>query len=264
MLSNSLGCYVRTQLAFWFYSAIVPPYDETGFGCHLCCSARPSHIVLSIRCFRFACRVVDMDVCANIAIAGLIIVGIIAVFGIIGNILTFVIFWKGNFKSSTSFLFLSLSLIDSAVLLTVFVYWSNVQGYPFRDYIGRLNYYLGTYLWVYMLPLKSMAEAATIWLTVLVAVNRYIIVCRPLRATQWCTLSKVKIQLAVVLVLVVLYNIPQIFMYRVGHFTVNNGTSYLARIELMGARLFPKFYYVYDNVSSVIMLVCLPLCILTF
>ena len=198
----------------------------------------------------------DNTVCTNIEIAGLFIVGIIAVVGIIGNILTFVIFWKGNFKSSTSFLFLSLALIDSAVLLTVFT--CCIVG------LVWLPHDLRVYLIVSVWPLRSMAETATIWLTVLIAVNRYIIVCRPLRATQWCTLSKVKIQLAVVLVLVVLYNIPRIVRYSVVHITRNNGTSYVARIELMGARSFPKFYYVYDTVLRIIVLVGLPLCILTF
>ena len=58
-------------------------------------------------------------------------------------------------------------------------------------------------------------KTATIWVTVLVAVNRYIIVCRPLRASQWCTISKVKIQLAVVLVLAVVSNIPRLIQYQV-------------------------------------------------
>ena len=104
-----------------------------------------------------------------------------------------------------------------------------------------------------------MAETATIWVTVLIAVNRYIIVCLPLRASQWCTLPKVKIQLTVVLVWAVIYNIPQICRYRVVH---NNGTSYVTRFE-MGPPSFPQFYYVYDIVLSFIVLVCLPMFILT-
>ena len=209
------------------------------------------------------CRVVAMDaltVCTKITIAYTFIVGILTVAGIIGNSLTFVVFWKGNFKSSTSFLFLSLSLIDSAVLLTAFA--CCIVRLDF--YIGWLPNELSVYLKVCVWPVSYMTESATIWLTVLVAVNRYIIVCRPFMASQWCTLSKVKIQLAVVLVLVVLYNIPQIVRNRVVHITVNNGTSYVAQLELMGPRSFPKFYNVYDRVLAVIVLVCLPLCILTF
>ena len=199
-------------------------------------------------------------VCSNIAIAGIFITGIIGIVGIIGNSLTFVVFWKGNFKSSTSFLFLSLSLIDSAVLLTVFASWIVFVD----DNFDWLPHELNIYLDVCAFPLLYMAEAATVWVTVLIAVNRYIIVCLPLRASQWCTLSKVKKQLVVVLVLVVLYNIPQIVRFRVVHTTRNNGTSHVTYIEVMGQKSFPQFYHVYVYILPIIALVSLPLCILTF
>ena len=198
-------------------------------------------------------------VCTNIAFAGIFIVGIIALVGIIANILTVVVFWKGNFKSSTCFLLSSLSLINSAVLLTVFTpYIARLC-----DFIGWLPHDLRAYLLVCTWPLCAMAETATICLTVLIAVNRYIIVCRPLRASRWCTLSKVKKQLAVVLVLAVMYTIPQFVRYRVVHITRNNGMSYEADIDNTMELSFPQFYYVYDNILPLIVLVCLPLFILT-
>ena len=207
-------------------------------------------------------RVVDiMDVCTNIEFASIFIIGIIVVVGIIGNSLTFVVFWKGNFKSSTSFLFMSLSLIDSAVLLTVFT--SCIVMLHF--FIDCLPHDLRIYLVVCLWPLRSMAESATIWVTVLIAVNRYIIVCLPLRASQWCTLSKVKIQLAVVLLLAVLYNIPEIVRCRVIQITWDNGASYVTEsdFDYTMRHSYPQFYYVYDNVLLLIVKVCLPLCILT-
>ena len=134
-----------------------------------------------------------------------LIIGTLVVVGIIGNSLTFVVFWKGNFKSSTTFLFLSLSLIDSALLLGFFPF-STVPA--FVKYTGCLQGYasLLPYFKVYLFPTILLAKTAAIWLIVLVAINRYIIVCLPLRATQWCSISKVKIQLAVVLIAAVLYN----------------------------------------------------------
>ena len=128
-----------------------------------------------------------------------LIVGTLVVVGIIGNSLTFVIFWKGNFKSSTTFLFLSLSLIDSALLLTAFPY-TTVDA--FVDYTGWLQGYssLRPYFTVYLYPTILVTKTAAIWVVVLVAINRYIIVCQPLRAPRWCTISKVKIQLSAVLI----------------------------------------------------------------
>ena len=184
--------------------------------------------------------------------------GMIAV-GLIGNSLTFVVFWKGNFKSSTSFLFLSLAIIDSAVLLTAFTH----RAASFDFVTASLPSDLSVYLAVSTYTLLSTTITATAWMTVLVAVNRYIIVCLPLRACKWCTLSKVKIQLAVVLVLAVLFNIPQIYRFRVVHRTRNNGTSYYAHAINAGYQSYPQFYYVYDYILPSLVLVWLPLLILT-
>ena len=147
-----------------------------------------------------------------------LIMGTLVVVGIIGNSLTFVVFWKGNFKSSTSFLFLSLSIIDSALLLGAFWYYTMRE---FVNYTGWLQGYsrLYPYLGVYLFPTILLAKTAAIWVVVLVAVNRYVIVCLPLRAPQWCTLSKVKIQLAVVLIAAVLCNTPKFAENRVAYYT---------------------------------------------
>ena len=41
----------------------------------------------------------------------------------------------------------------------------------------------------------SKAKIQLIWVTLLIIVNSYIIVCIPLRASEWCTLTKKKIPL---------------------------------------------------------------------
>ena len=51
---------------------------------------------------------------------------------------------------------------------------------------------------MYLRYFNNTALRTTTWVTVRIAANRYIVVCLPLRASQWCTPSKVKIQLAVV------------------------------------------------------------------
>ena len=148
-------------------------------------------------------------------VVNVVIAGILVVVGIIGNSFTFAVFWKGNFKSSTSFLFMCLAISDSAVLLTSPLLFSIM---PFIDYTGYMKGFLNTLyrdaaeLVNCLTCIYYMAQATTIWVTVLIAVNRYIIVCLPLRAPQWCTNTKVKIQMAAVLLLAVLYNTPKFVM----------------------------------------------------
>ena len=197
-------------------------------------------------------------------IVSTLIVGTLVVVGIIGNCLTFVVFWKGNFKSSTSFLFLSLSLIDSALLLAELSIYST---YYFVEYTGWLQFYssLNPYLIVYLFPTILLAETAAIWVVVLVAVNRYIIVCLPLRAPQWCTVSKVKIQLAVLLVAAVLCNIPEFAEFGVAYhtYTSNNITLNRAYAKFTMFGEVRLFYRVYDTTFHLIFLLLLPLLTLT-
>ena len=98
---------------------------------------------------------------------------------------------------------------------------------------------------------------------VLIAINRYIIVCLPLRASQWCTVSKVKIQLAVVLIAAVLYEIPNFAECRVVHYATCNGTSHRIRVSLTSFGKHRSFYHVYDSVFRLIFLLVIPIFILT-
>ena len=189
-----------------------------------------------------------------------LIMGTLVVVGFIGNSLTFVVFWKGNFKSSTSFLFLSLSLIDSALLLGAFLFYTMTE---FVDYTGWLQGYsrLYPYLGAYLFPTILLAKTAAIWVVVLVAVNRYVIVCLPLRAPQWCTLSKVKIQLAVVLIAAVLCNIPKFAEKRVAYHTCmsNNDTLGVPNGEFTMFGEMRLFYRVYETIFLLIFLLVLPI-----
>ena len=198
----------------------------------------------------------------NSFIIDTLILGVIIVVGIIGNCLTFVVFWKGNFKSSTSFLFLSLSLIDSAFLIAVF------PEYSVRAFVAYSGWMQGfssvtPFLTVYISFIFTTTKTATIWVTVLVAVNRYIIVCRPLRASRWCTTSKVKIQLAVLLVLVVVINIPALVQCRIKYYSLDNGTSYTATVDCGVISRWRLFYTVYDLVLNFVLWTGVPLFILT-
>ena len=150
-----------------------------------------------------------------------IIVGILVIFGSIGNGLTFSVFWKGNTEKSTSYLFMCLSLIDSGLMLSAL----SILVPEFAAHHSWLPEHLADmypYQVVYVEPLIAMFKSATAWVTVLLAVNRYIIVCRPFKESQWYTLAKVKTQLAVVLLLAVLCNIPR---FAEKHIYTNNNTT---------------------------------------
>ena len=194
----------------------------------------------------------------NTIFTGMLIAG-----GFIGNSLAFVVFWKDNMKTSASFLFQSLALVDSAVLLIIIPI---IPLYSFAIYTKRLHGFLEItpYMWTYILPVANVAGLSSIWVVVLLAVNRYIAVCYPFKSLRLCTFAKVKKQLAFVLLCAVLYNIPEFVERRVEYVTYDNGTTYepqLVNTELGKTKL---YHIIYNGVLYVTFVVAAPLLTLTF
>ena len=190
-----------------------------------------------------------------------LVVGMICLVGIIGNSFTFAIFWKGKFNTTTAFLFMCQSLTDSAVLINAFV-WSSITHFVVFTVCMKGFWKIYPYIIVCVFPLQSVAQTATVWVTVLVAVNRYVTVCLPLRASQWCTTSKVKIQLAIVLLLSVLFNTPKFAEVVVVYNPSNNVSMYDVHAEETEFSSDPAYQLVYNNVLYAIFIIVLPICIL--
>ena len=190
------------------------------------------------------------------------ITGTIIVGGVIGNSVAFAVFWKDNIKTPASFLFQSLALIDSAYLLL------SVPLFPIPSFVGYTNWLKGyeeidAYVVVYILPLSNTAQTASIWVVVLFAVNRYIAVCFPFKSLRVCTISKVKRQLAFVLLSAFLYNIPTFAENRITYETYDNGTTHTSYVttKLGTAKL---YRIIYLGVIDFVFLVALPIFTLTY
>ena len=192
-----------------------------------------------------------------------IVMGMLIVGGVIGNSLAFIVFWKDNIKTSASFLFQHLALVDSAFLLVVVPLG---PAYGFATYTNWLTGYweILPYLSAYMVPVAHMGELSSIWVVILVAVNRYIAVCLPFKSLRWCTIATVKKQLAFVLLFAVLYTIPIYAEKRVEYVTCDNGTTYephIVKTKFGKAMLFRVIYW---GVLNVCLVAAGPLLTLTF
>ncbi len=130
-------------------------------------------------------------------IVNVVVIGLICTSGLAGNTLSFVVLqWKMK-QSSATLLLRALAIVDSCFLLPVVMYYC----IPL-PVVG--DYVVYRVLW----PLVEISRLGTVWVTVLVALNRYIAVCRPLQASRLCTERRVTLQLVVVAICVVLFNIP--------------------------------------------------------
>ena len=191
-----------------------------------------------------------------------VIMGTLIVGGVCGNSLAFVVFWKDSIKTTASFLFQSLALVDTTLLLLVSTLYP-VEA--FVAYTGRLTgyYRIRPYVIAYLCPMFSTTQTASIWVVVLFAVNRYIAVCFPLKSLRWCTISKVKKQLAFVLIFAVLYNLIQFAESRIKYKMNDNGTTYEAGVAYTKLGEETLYHILYNNMMYLIFVLGLSISTLT-
>ena len=186
-----------------------------------------------------------------------IIMGTMIILGLVGNVISFLVFWKDKLKTSTSFLFQGLSLVD-VVMLVIAIPVYIIP--PFVQYTQWFTIYglIEAYVLVYVFPLASIAQTATIWLTVLVCVNRYIAVCKPYQASRLCTVTQARKQFALVLVCAVIYNVPK---FAEGCILYAEDGSPMPQYTALGAN---KYYHIiYQTICYIAFMLVVPLSTLT-
>lgn len=146
---------------------------------------------------------------------GLYLFPLICVIGIIGNLLTFIVFIKFKPRSSTNVYLTALAISDTIKLLCDFLYFIVVV----LDKTGneKASEAVFTTLYPYAHYTVNFCLTNTAWLTVSVAVERYIYMKYPERANTICTISRAKITCTVVWISAMLVTVPFALRYKRQH-----------------------------------------------
>ncbi len=159
-----------------------------------------------------------------------VVIGIMCILGSVGNVVAFFVLINHKTETATVFLLQCLAVSDTTLLITSIFVYSLSDTYAFtgnlKQFADQLQL-IRTYIW----PLGTMAHTTTIWLTVLVTLNRFYAICRPVGPFKTYVLQATKIQVVLVVSLAILFNIPRFFEHKVigqfevdGHGSSNNTT----------------------------------------
>ena len=113
----------------------------------------------------------------------------ICIFGIIGNVLAFIVLLKQYRKQSTTTYLQALALTDTLVLFSSML----LHGFYYIAHcFGVWQSYLDSYHYIFLVvyPCVYVFRLAGVWLTVSLTIDRWIAVCYPLSAQRLCTLSR--------------------------------------------------------------------------
>ena len=187
-----------------------------------------------------------------------VMMGFFCLFGFAGNTLSMMCLWKDKGKNATPFLLISLEIADTLFLVTVLLLRVLTSIHQFTNWFRNFSlafFYFGSYVY----PMSQVAMTSTIYITILVTVNRYISVCRPYEASSLCSIQQARKQVTLVWILCIIYNIPRFFEYsvdtRYNPVTKQNVTRSFPTILMQN----PIYAYGYGSALYFIVMFLVPL-----
>ena len=164
--------------------------------------------------------------------------------------MTIIVLQKDRIKTSNSILLQALAVFDSCFLVCIFWYIVLRSVYPFSGALK--NYYdASPYIIAFVLPLAWTSQTSTIWMVVLIALDRCIIVSQPLKSGIICTPKNAKTAVVVLTISALLFNAPKWPHYCLVGFPEehnNSTTTFISHIafnnNLWNPELYRKIYHI--------------------
>lgn len=144
-------------------------------------------------------------------VTGLICYPTICMIGLIGNIFIVVVFAQKSMATSTNIYLSALAISDIFKLINDLLYFLTILLVKVDPPSGSKMY---GFLYPYAHFIFNMSVCVSSWLTVSVAVERYLLVCHPAHAKGLTTIPRAKIISAVCFVLMTAVAVPSALRYR--------------------------------------------------
>ena len=190
-----------------------------------------------------------------------IFIGVLCLFGFSGNSMSLAALRRHRCKSATPLLLMALAVADTVFLIFVIPIRVITSVYMYVGQLDTLQFIL-PYVGAYVFPLALIAETNTIWLTMLVTLNRYISVCKPQHIPRACSRDTAQRQLFFVVFCTVLYNIPRFFEFKVLPKVVGNVTILHTTLSPIGEN--KAYQIIYGNILYFLLMYIIPLILLLY
>ncbi len=198
----------------------------------------------------------------NCLLFALVVDGVISIIvsflGLIGNSLTYLVFWKDRNSSATAYLILVLAAVDSLVLFT----WAPLRAArAIATYTQDKRFFYAWFVFQhYGMSFTFTCHLMSTWCVVLVTCVRYIAVCHPERSQRWLASNVVRKATAIVLSGCVVFIIPRLFD---SHIVYDSKRGQLKKVTAEWAKSH-LYYYIYPSVLYNMALYVVPLTTIGF
>ena len=183
----------------------------------------------------------------------------LCIFGIVGNILTLLVFSKFNkgqsdkrTRSSAPLLLSALAISDGSLLVSLFIVKSIPSFISFtkvnpKFFVSYIFYFLMIYGW----NMVDVSQCINTWITVLVTMHRFIAIVSPHKTAIHCTYTKARLYLLITLILIIFFEVPIFFDYEIEKIRISASESIYVAVNREQAHNYwyqllykTTFYYV--------------------
>ncbi|CCD72368.2 G-protein coupled receptors family 1 profile domain-containing protein [Caenorhabditis elegans] len=179
--------------------------------------------------------------------------------GIFGNIISIYVYSRHHMNKNTiGFLLLSLSTIDLIVLITAMPSFGTYKFPFFPGYheIGSVHTIFSAFCLIYFYPLMCMGKMMGQYIIVLISVERWFAVCRPLQVQIWCTQKNTIRAMTCIIAISILFNAPRFFEFKANLITgvIGFGLAHISKNEW--------YFYLYYGIRAIIFDALIPFSII--
>ena len=200
--------------------------------------------------------------CMFRTVVDIFMVGMLCVAGFVGNTLVIVVLQTDCLNMTVSFLLQALAVADNMYLVACFFMQTLKTLCECTDWIPKLKRvypYMEPYVW----PCASIAQTVTVWLVVLITVDRYCSIHKPFDKTWHFTKTTARRATVCIMLVAVAYNVPRFFE----HVTVEMPNFCARAMQLFAMhsslRKNRHYFIIYKTILYFLFRVILPLGTLT-
>nr|QMS43312.1 FMRFamide receptor [Thaumetopoea pityocampa] len=139
----------------------------------------------------------------------------IAAGGLLGNALSMVVLTRPQMRSSINCLLVGLAACDTLLIVTSVLLFGLSAVFPYTGRLRHYYYHVCPRLTPYAYPLGNAAQTMSVYLTLIVTLERWVAVCHPFRAKALCTSARARWYVLGTAAFALAYNAPKFFEVKV-------------------------------------------------
>jgi hypothetical protein len=192
-----------------------------------------------------------------------ILLNLIGIFGIFGNIISLIILSRPQMKSSINYLLIGLARCDTALIITSILLFGLPSIYTATGYMFTYYHRVHPLIAPFLYPIAMILQTVSVYLTLMVALERFVAVCHPLRARSLCTCGRARFYMIVVIIFSVLYNITRFWEVALCQCIHNQFKTAVYKVYPSFLRKNPSYIKIYIHWMYLIFMYFIPFGFLT-